>query len=89
MEPIAARSIRLTAFDSVKLNLAVMALVAMGIVLVIARLDAPRWAELLTMAAVGVGSGAWIVFRTYRVARKLRAHAFESSIECRSGGDER
>lgn len=75
MEPIAASNVRLTAFDPVKLDLAVMALVAMGVALVIARLDVPRWAELLIMAVVGVVSGAWIVFRTHRVARKLRAHA--------------
>lgn len=88
MGPIAARSIRLTAFDPVKLDLAVMVLVAMGVVLVIARLDAPRWAELLVLAAVGMGSGAWIVFRTHRVASRYRAHALESDTECRSGGDE-
>ena len=59
-------------FDSIKLELAAIILAALGATLVIARLDAPQWVELLIMAALGMGSGAWIVLRTHWVMRSLR-----------------
>lgn len=64
---------RLLAFDPVKLDLAMMVLVALGVALVIAGLDAPHWVELLIMAAVGLGSGAWIMLRTWRVLYRVHA----------------
>lgn len=74
IESSAARNISgLPVFDPVKLDLAVMVLVALAATLVVARLDAPQWVELLMMAAVGVGSGAWIVLRTRRVVQTCRA----------------
>lgn len=78
---------RLADFDSVKLDLAVMALLALAAMLLIARLDAPHWIELLISAAVGGGGAAWIMLRTHRVARACRARALESMERVRENGD--
>lgn len=56
-------------FDSIKLEVGVSTLVAMATTLVIIRLDAAQWVELLVMAAVGISSAAWIMFRTREAAR--------------------
>lgn len=79
----------LPVFDPVKLDLAVMVLVALATTLVVTRLEAPQWVELLIMAAVGVGSGVWIVFRTRRVVRICKGQALKGpGVECRGGGND-
>lgn len=83
----AARNISgLSVFDPVKLDLAVMVLVALAVTLVVARLDAPQWVELMLLAAVGVSSGAWIVLRTRRVVQTCRAQMLKSMREMHGGG---
>ncbi|HET8701466.1 MAG TPA: hypothetical protein VFL97_07355 [Nitrococcus sp.] len=80
-KPTIARADRLPVFDSVKLDLAVAILIALAATLVIIQLNIPQWAELLGIAAVGVGNGVWVVLRTQRVVRTFRAQALESMYE--------
>ena len=76
IESAAARPIGgSSVFDSIKLDLASLILAAVGAALVIARLNAPQWVELLIIAALGTGSGAWIVLRTRRVVRSPQTQA--------------
>jgi hypothetical protein len=86
--PAAYNTRGLPVFDPVKLDLAVIILIALAATLVVARLDAPQWVELLIIAAVGVGSGTWIVLRTRRVVRICRAQALKSMRECKGGGND-
>ncbi|MCO6440661.1 MAG: hypothetical protein J5I81_06120 [Nitrococcus mobilis] len=64
-----------------KLDLAVLLLVALGTTFVIVRLDAPHWLELLIVAAVGLSGGGWLALRTRRLVRAAEAQALESMHE--------
>ncbi|EAR20885.1 hypothetical protein [Nitrococcus mobilis] len=88
MRPIAADNNSWMAhFDPVKLDLAVVLLVALGTTFVIVRLDAPHWLEFLIVAAVGLGSGGWLALHTRRVVRAAEAQALEPMHE-RPGRDD-
>ena len=78
---------RLAVFDSVKLDLAVMALVALAALLLIARLDAPHWFELLLLATIGLGGAIWLMLRTHRVARAFKVDALECPERGQENGD--
>jgi hypothetical protein len=63
---------RLTAFDDVKRELALAVLLAVCLALVVVLLElSPLW-ELLLIAAVGSGCGAWVWWRARAVYRRLR-----------------
>ncbi len=72
---------RMARFDPVKLDLAVLLLVALGTMFLIVRLDAPHWLELLIVAAVGLSSGGWLALRTHRVVRAAETQLLESMHE--------
>lgn len=62
----------MSAFDGVKVELAVVVIIAVGALLVVIRMDWPAWLELIGMAAVGIGCGGWIATRTRRAAERAR-----------------
>lgn len=57
-------------FDGVRVELAVVVIVAMGALMVVVRMDWPNWLELLGMAVVGMGCGGWIAMRSRRAAQQ-------------------
>ncbi len=63
---------RLTAFDGVKLELALIVLLAASLAFVILLLKFSAVWELVLLAAVGSGCGVWIWLRTQQVFRRLR-----------------
>ncbi|HKJ96088.1 MAG TPA: hypothetical protein VKA32_10730 [Gammaproteobacteria bacterium] len=60
-----------SAFDDVKVELGVVLIIAVGAFMVMAKVDAPAWAEILGLAAVGFGCGGWIAARTRGVVRRI------------------
>jgi len=57
--------------DAVKLELAIVIGLAIGVLLVVWRLDAGHWVELGLLAATGFGAGGWLAFRTRRAVNRL------------------
>lgn len=57
--------------DAVKLELAIVIGLALGVLLVVWRLDAGHWIELGLLAATGFGAGGWLAFRTRRAVTRL------------------
>lgn len=55
-------------FDAVKLELAVIIGLVIGVLLVIWRLDLGHLLELLLLAGLGVGAGGWLAVRTRQVS---------------------
>ena len=53
--------------DAVKLELAVVLGLALGVLLVVWRLDAGHWLELGLLALTGFVAGGWLAWRTRRV----------------------
>lgn len=70
-------------FDALKLELGVVLVVAACAGLATVAMDAPGWAELLGVTAVGFGCGGWIALRTRRLARSLES---ANPVAGRSGG---
>lgn len=63
-----ATSSPLRLFESVKLELAILLGLVIAVALVVWRIDAPHWFELLVLAVTGAGAGGWLTWRTHRVA---------------------
>ena len=59
--------------DAVKLELAVVLGLAVGVLLVIWRLDASHWLELGLLAMTGFVAGGWLAWRTRGVIRGVDA----------------
>jgi len=51
--------------------LAIVIGLALGVLLVVWRLDAGHWVELGLLAATGFGAGGWLAFRTRRAVTRL------------------
>lgn len=56
--------------DKVKLELAVVLGLALGVLVVVLRLDLGQWTELGLLAATGFGCGGWLAARTRGVVRR-------------------
>ena len=68
--------------DAVKLELAIVLGLAVGVLLVVWRLDASHWLELGGMALAGFAAGGWLAWRTRTVLRRAdRAPARPSADE--------
>lgn len=57
-------------FDGVKIELAIVMLVALGCAIVIMRLSLGGWAGLSAMAGVGFACGGWVALRTRGVVKR-------------------
>lgn len=51
------------ALDSLKTELVVVAIVVLGTLMVVVRMDWPAWLELGGAALVGMGCGGWLAMR--------------------------
>jgi hypothetical protein len=51
--------------------LAIVIGLALGVLLVVWRLDAGHWVELGLLAATGFGAGGWLAFRTRRAVTRF------------------
>lgn len=56
--------------DKVKLELAVVLGLVVGVLVVVLRLELGQWTELAVLAAVGFGCGGWLAARTRGVLRR-------------------
>ncbi len=54
-----------TRFNAVKLELAIVLGLVLGVVIVIARIDAGHWVEMGLLAVTGFGCGGWLAYRTH------------------------
>jgi hypothetical protein len=54
------------ALDSIRVELIVVAIIALGTLMVVVRMDWPAWLELGGAAAVGLGCGGWLAMRRKR-----------------------
>jgi len=59
--------------DAVKLELAVVLGLVVGVVIVIWRLDLGHWTELGLLAGSGFGLGGWLALRTRRAVGQVRS----------------
>ncbi|MEX0373401.1 MULTISPECIES: hypothetical protein [Spiribacter] len=60
---------RLSRLDAIKLELAVVVGLLVGVLIVIWRVDMSHWADLALLALSGFGAGGWIAWRTRGVLR--------------------
>lgn len=51
------------ALDSIRVELIVVVIVALGTLMVVVRMDWPAWVELGGAAVVGMGCGGWLAMR--------------------------
>lgn len=54
------------ALDSIKVELIVVAIVAVGTLMIVVRMDWPAWLELGGAGLVGMGCGGWLAMRRKR-----------------------
>lgn len=63
----------LTPLDAVKLELAVVLGLVLGVVIVVWRLELGDWTELGLLAGAGFGLGGWLAWRTRRAVSRHSA----------------
>lgn len=56
--------------DAVKLELAIVLGLVLGVVIVIFRIEMPDWVELALLALAGFGAGGWLAWRTRAVVAR-------------------
>jgi hypothetical protein len=61
------------ALNSVKLDLALAVTLCVAGALLVAALPLETWAEFLVLSVLAVGAAGWVVLRTRRAVRRLRA----------------
>ncbi len=64
----------MASLDAVKLELAVVLGLVIGVIVVIWRVEMTHWAQLGLLAATGFGAGGWLAWRTKGIVERAQEH---------------